>query len=443
MTIAPSYPCVIIGSGAAGMAAVEGFRRHNRTDPVLIISNEAHTFYSKPGLAYWLTGQIPEKQLYPQLPFDDKSMGIERLQKHVVHIDSELKLLKFEDGSIQNYHKLLIATGAKAIRPNIEGIGLEGVVTLDTLEDARSILKLARRAKRAVVVGGGITALELAEGLAARRVETHYLLRKDRYWGNVLDEHESCLVEERLKEEGVRLHYRVELNKILPKRNRVSGVKLHTGERIPCEIVAVAIGIRPQLALIEGTPIQVERGILVDETFKTSVEGIYAAGDVAQVWDPQIEKYVLDSLWGIAREQGRVAGSNMAGVNEPYQRKVPFNVTRIGRITTTLIGCIGQPEKDEDLVEIARGDSETWRSSGNALAVKKDAGDNRVRLLVGERNIQGALVMGDQTLSRPLQHLIAEQVDITPIRDRLLDNPEDLAELIQQFWSEKERRDHA
>lgn len=443
MTSDLSYPFVIIGNGAAGVAAVEGIRRHNSSDRILIISKDPHKFYSKPGLAYWLTGQIPEKQLYPHSPFDDKQLGIEYLLGHVIDIDPDRHSLHLEDGNSLHYRRLLIATGAQAVRPTIEGIDLEGVVTLDNLEDTRRIIKLARKAKRAVVVGGGITALELAEGLTARRVETHYLLRKDRYWGNVLDEHESHLVEERLKEEGIQLHYRVELQKIIAKRNRVSGVELRSGESIPCDMVGVAIGIRPQTALVGGTPIHVERGILVDEIFKTSVEDIYAAGDVAQVWDPHTQKYVLDSLWGVAREQGRVAGINMAGVHEPYQRKTPFNVTRIGRITTTLIGCIGQPESDDDLVAIARGDSETWRSSGNAFAVKKDTENNRVRLLVGKSNIQGALVMGDQTLSRPLQHLITEQVDITPIRERLLDNPEELAELIQRFLSERERTNHA
>ena len=443
MTSAPSYPFVIIGNGAAGVAAVEGIRRHNDTDRILIISKEAHKFYSKPGLAYWLTGQIPEKQLYPRSPFNDKQLGIERLLGQVIALDPDRHTLNLEDGRSLHYQRLLIATGAQAIRPKIEGIDLEGVVTIDSLEDTRRILKLARRAKRAVVVGGGITALELAEGLAARRVETHYLLRKDRYWGNVLDEHESRLVEGRLEEEGIQLHYRVELQKIIAKKDRVAGVVLSTGERFSCDMVGVAIGIRPQTKLVEGTPIHVDRGIIVDETFKTSVEGIYAAGDVAQVWDPHTQQYVLDSLWGVAREQGQVAGSNMAGMKEPYQRGVPFNVTRIGRITTTLIGCIGQPERDDDLVAIARGDSETWRSSGNAFAVKKDTENNRVRLLIGESKIEGALVMGDQTLSRPLQHLISEQVDITPIREGLMDKPEELAELIQLFWSERERTDHA
>ena len=296
------------------------------------------------------------------------------------------------------------------------------------------------RARRAVVVGGGITALELAEGLASRRVETHYLLRGDRYWGNVLDEYESRMVEERLKEQGVHLHFHTSLESIQKNRNRVAGVCLSTGEQIDCEIVGVAIGIRPRIDLVAGTSLRVDRGILVDETFRTSIAGIYAAGDVAQVWDAQAGRYVLDSLWPVAREQGRVAGLNMVGRHQPYKRRPPFNVTRIGHITTTIIGCIGQDNSDDDLVAIARGDSEVWRSRPSALAVKKDADNNRVRILVGERTIQGALVMGDQALSRPLQQLITRQADISSIRAQLLENPGQLTGLIERLWSEV---DHA
>jgi NADPH-dependent 2,4-dienoyl-CoA reductase/sulfur reductase-like enzyme len=441
MRQASNHPIVILGSGAAGMAAVQGIRALNASDPILVVSHETHRFYSKPGLAYWLTGQIPEKQLYPQL--SDDEMGVGRIFGKVLTIDPKSKSITLAGGKQIQYKKLLLATGAEAIRPKIEGIDLEGIVTLDTLDDARRILKLARRARRAVVVGGGITALELAEGLCARGVEVHYLLRKDRYWGNVLDAHESRLVEARLREDGIRIHYQAQIDRIVGKKNRVAGVILSSGESIACTMVGVAIGIKPRTRLTRETGIDIDRGILVDETFKTSIDGIYAAGDAAQVWDPETRQHVLDSLWWVAREQGRIAGRNMAGAQEGYQRRLPFNVTRIGGITTTLIGRLGQGETDEDLVAIARGDSETWRSSADVAAIKRDKENNRVRLLLGERKIHGALVMGDQTLSRPLQDLISEQVDIGSIRERLVNNPDGLVELIELFWTEREQRAHA
>jgi NAD(P)H-nitrite reductase large subunit len=436
MSLSSNYPYIIIGNGAAGTAAVEGIRKVETNDEILVVSREPQRFYSKPGLAYWLTGQIPEKQLYPTLPFDDRKLGVVRRDTQVLALDPAASSLHLESGEVIHFTRLLIATGARAIRPMIEGIDLDGVVTLDTLADAKKMLKQARRAKRAVVVGGGITALEIAEGLVARGLETHYLLRKDRYWGNVLDEQESCMVEARLREQGIQIHYQAEIETILGKGKRVVGVLLRSGERISCEMVGVAIGIRPNLTLVQGTAIDVDRGILVDQNLQTNVQGIYAAGDVAQVWDPLAGQYVLDSLWWIARQQGFTAGMNMAGANQPYQREIPFNVTRIGHITTTLIGQIGQGEGDEDLVAIARGDSEIWRTSQDAHAVRKDEHDNRVRLLIGEKTIHGAVVMGDQALSRPLQKLIAEQVDISPIRDHLIQQPQALVETIQGYWEQ-------
>ncbi len=430
-------PFIIIGAGAAGMAAIGGIHELDPSQPILIISHEANRFYSKPGLAYWLTGQIPEKQLYPKLPDSYRGPKVIHLEAEVVSIDPGAHVVTVANGKQLRYEKLLLVTGAQAVRPKIEGIDLEGVVTLDTLEDAREILKLARRAKRAVVVGGGITALELAEGLCARGVETHYLLRKDRYWSNVLDEHESRLVERRLQEEGIRIHFQAEIDRIVGRKGRVNGVVLCSGEQIDCQMVGVAIGIKPRITLAEQAGIEVDRGVIVNERMETSIEGIYAAGDVAQVWDPETGTHVLDSLWWIAREQGWIAGRNIAGAGEIYRRRMPFNVTRIGGITTTLIGRIGQADPDEDLVSIARGDSETWRTSSDVFAIEKDGEVDRIRLLVGERHLHGAVVMGDQSLSRPLQHLVAKQIDIRPIRQNLVENPSALVLLIEGFWREK------
>ena len=117
-----------------------------------------------------------------------------------------------------SYDRLLIAVGAQALPLDVPGSKLEGVLKLDHMEDAKRILKFARRGKTAVVVGGGITALELVEGLISRGVKVHYLLRGDRYWSNVLDEHESKIVEQRLVEEGVKLHHHAEVIEITGKK---------------------------------------------------------------------------------------------------------------------------------------------------------------------------------------------------------------------------------
>ena len=263
------------------------------------------------------------------------------------------------------------------------------------------MLKRARRGRTAVVVGGGITALEIVEGLRARHMKVQYLLRDNRYWANVLEEAESRWIERRLQHDGVQIHFQADLVEILGKRGQVSGVRLADRRQIPCQMVAVAIGVRPRLALAESAGLKVERGVLVDEHLRTNDADIYAAGDVAQVFDPISGKATVASLWGPSRQQGHTAGLNMAGQSAVYARGVPFNVTRLAGLTTTLIGTIGGSEADRDVVGIARGDSETWRVLPDAIAAQAEFDVNRLRLMVGGNRLVGAVLMGDQTLCRP------------------------------------------
>jgi NADPH-dependent 2,4-dienoyl-CoA reductase/sulfur reductase-like enzyme len=426
---------VIIGAGPAGVAAAEAIRSRDASGEILMLSAEPHGYYSRPGLAYYLTGEMPEEGLFPFTPRDFQALNLQLRHAPVARIDPQAHHLELQGGPALAYDRLLIATGASAARTDLPGVELEGVVKLDNLDDARHILKLARKARRAVVVGGGITALEIVEGLVARKVKTHYLLRGDRYWSNVLDETESRIVEERLRHEGVQIHFHTELAEIAGRRGRVAGVITQNGVKLACEMVAIAIGIRPRAELAQAAGLNTARGILVDEYLQASAADIFAAGDVAEVCDPLSGKTVIDSLWGPARAQGYAAGLNMAGIDTPFHKPVPFNVTRLAGLTTTIIGTVGRG-RDEDLIGIARGDSETWRQLPDAIAAQSDFDVNRLRVLVGERTLLGALVMGDQTLSQPLQHLVARRADISSIRAALLQPQARLAELLIQFWTQ-------
>ncbi len=217
-----------------------------------------------------------------------------------------------------------------------------------------------------MVIGGGITALELAEGLLARGMKVRYLLRGDRYWSNVLDPQESRIVEARLQEEGVTLHHHAEITEVLGKNGHVHAVRLADGQIWKCDLLAYAIGIHPRLELAKRAGLAVDRGILVNEFLQTSETDIYAAGDAAQAYDPMTGRSVLDSLWNPARQQGYAAGLNMAGKRTAYSKSAPFNVTRLAGLTTTIIGTVGGG-RDDDLVGIARGDSETWRELPDAM----------------------------------------------------------------------------
>lgn len=425
---------VLIGTGVAGLAACEAIRSLDRNGEIFLLGDDPHGYYSRPGLAYYLTGEMDAKGLYPRSKKDWAALKLHYIRGHVSELFPEEHAVALSDGSRLGYDRLLIAVGAQANRLNVPGAELDGVVKLDHMQDARRILKLARRGKTAVVVGGGITALELVEGLRSRKVKVHYLLRGKRYWSNVLDEQESHIIEQRLKEDGVKVHYHAEVVELQGRRGRVAGARLLDGRTLGCQILAYAIGIRPRVELARKAGLAVDRGILANETLQSSHPDIYVAGDVAQVYDPLSKRSIIDSLWGPARQQGYTAGLNMAGKQTAYIKKIPFNVTRLAGLTTTIIGTVGRGG-DEDLVGIARGDSETWRALPDAIVAQKGFDVNRLRLMVGEKTLLGAVVMGDQKLSFPLEKIISGHADITTIRDRLLSPDAPIADIIADYWT--------
>jgi NAD(P)H-nitrite reductase large subunit len=436
---------VIVGMGAAGFAAAETIRRCQPGATITVVADDPHGYYSRPGLAYALTGEVPEKQLFPVDGKRWAGLDVEQISGRVTRLQPSSREVLLADGRRLTYDTLLLATGAQAVEPDLPGIDQEGVVVLDSMEDARYIRRLARRAREAVVVGGGITALEIVEGLRALKVRVHYLMRGDRFWRSVLDEGESRIIEERLTEEGVRIHYHTELARILSKRDwrgrqRVSGVETQDGRAIPCQMVGVAIGVRPRLELVAGTGIESDRGILVNDRLETSIPGIYAAGDVAQVCDPTTGRAQLDVLWPVAVAQGRVAGANMAGVPTTYERGVPLNVTRLAGLLVTLIGAVGsRREPDADLITISRGDSEVWRGIPNVIVVHDQHAVNRQRLVLQGNRLVGAIVIGDQTCSPIVTQLIRDRVDISPYLPVLQAPHAHLAEILPQMSSDLAR----
>jgi NAD(P)H-nitrite reductase large subunit len=424
---------LIVGSGVAGIAAAESIRSQDAQGHIQIVGDEPQGYYSRPGLAFLLSGEISEQQLFPMTKKDFDALQVDIKYGRVTAIDARQHLARLQDGNMIPYDRLLIAGGAEAAMPQLAGLDLEGVVKLDSLNDANRIIQKMKRARTSIVVGGGITALELVEGLVHHGVKTAYLLRGGRYWKSVLDEDESLIVESRVKNWGVDIQYHVDITRILGKKGRVSGVELKDGRRLACDLLCIAVGIRPRTWLAQRSGIAVDRGILVNECLETSSQDIFAAGDAAQVYDPQSGKYLSDSLWGPAREQGSVAGLVMSGCYATYNKYLAFNVTRLAGLTTTIIGAMGRVD-DEDILEVRQEDCQTWRELPNALVVQSGFDVNHLRVMVGEKTLSSAILVGDQKLSQPLHELIAGQVDITPIRERILEAQAPLADMIIDYW---------
>lgn len=433
---------VLVGSGIAALSAAEAIRSVDATARISIVSEEEGPFYSRPGLAYLLTAALPERQLAIRSKSEVAALRIERVAGRAVRLHPATHELFLADGRVLQYDRLLVATGAASVAPDFPGADLDGIITVDGIDDARGLVARAKKAGRAIVVGGGSTAVELAEGLQARGVETHYFLRGDRYWARVLDEAESALVESGLTRTGVTVHRRTEVVRALGRNGRVVAVETSHGDTIACQLVAVAIGVRPRTTLAREAGLEVDRGIVVSERMESSAADVFAAGDVAQAFDPALGRAVLDTLWSAAAEQGRVAGLNMAGSPTVFHRHVALNVTQLGDLVATVIGEVGGTE-DPDLVTITRGQSEAWSGATEGTTLVRHDATDRIRIHINGRTILGAVIMGDQALSLPLTRLIAGRVDIRPIRDTLIERPELLASTLLDFWHSLTPWDHA
>lgn len=431
---------VIVGNGAAGVSAAETIRELDGAGSIVIVAAEHTPMYSRPGLAYVATGDVPPRQVVAHTYDWYAQMGITLVFARAARLDTDAHMLFLEGGKVVPYDRLLIATGARAVTPDYPGIDLDGVVYLDTLEGTRRLLRTARRGRRAVVIGGGITALEMVEGLAAHKLETHYLLRRDRLWDRVFNSAEGDLLADRMRHHGVIIHPNTEITAVEGNwRGRVAAVKLADGGSMRCDVLGVAIGVRPQLDLVRNTPLAVDRGILVDEHLQSSVADVFAAGDCAQVYDRWSNRHLLDILWPSAVAEGQAAGRNMAGYPTPYVKGTPFNACLLFGLHITAIGQVNPDPGDGDGIAQAqhwsRGSSEVWFTFPRHYRSAWVPGNhNSLRLVLDDTRLVGALIVGDQTLADPLRDLVEWEADASPLLPHLEGDRSQLTARVLALW---------
>jgi len=431
---------VIIGTGAAGIAAAQTIRTLDQYCEIYLVAAEVEGYYSRPSLAYYLNKEVNKNSLFPFNNNDFKNLGLQIIFDKAESINPATQEIALQSGQIFPYDKLLVATGASAIPTNVDGGDLEGVYYLDSLYQTNQIIKKSRRAKKAIVIGGGITALEFVEGLLARKMEVHFFLRGDRYWNRVLDPLESGIILNRLVNEGVIIHKKTEIKRIIGKNGKVSKVSTTNGDILPVDLIGVAIGVRPRIDLAKTAEIETNRGIKINQYMETSQKYIYAAGDVAEIQDPESGASIVDSLWPIARHQGVIAGMNMAGKKQIYERKSPMNVTRLAGLTTTIIGHVGNALPSANM-SIVRGESEAWQMMPDAVICQNNFEVNRLRLMLGIDHILGAVVMGDQSLSQIIENVIRNQIPIHEIRDDLLRPNTNITQVLLNFMEKRKLSD--
>lgn len=411
---------VVIGDGAAGTTAAQYVRKRDPDGRITIYSDDPNAAYYRAALTNYLIGELREDQLFAVPPDFYARNRIQRVLARVAAIDTTNHYVVLASGGAPvPFDRLCIAAGSSPNPPPFAGAELAGVMTMRTLQDARAFMEDLRsgRVKRAVVIGGGPLALEWAQGLRARGADVTYILRGREFMGGVLDKTGSDLVASRLRAFGCDLRMDEEVAEVIgDKRGHVRAVQLkNSGQTVDCQLVCAAIGIRMNTAFLQGSGIEVGKGIPVDESMRTNVSHVYAAGDVAEVFDPLVGARRGLGLWEPARLQGRVAGSNMGGGQAAYRVGVQYNATRL---------------YDLDFAGLGR----TIESNGERVVSDLPKGKGTIayrKLVIENGKLVGAILLGHRSEQvrrhgLRLKTLMEEGSDVTDVADQLLDPGFDL-----------------
>ncbi len=327
---------LIIGNGAAGIAAAEKIRSLDKKGDITILTAEKYAVYSKCLLPDFLSGEISEDRMFIRDKdfYEKKDIGI-YYNHRVIDVDFTLKHVVTDNvdnfsgsGSVFTYDKLLISTGSVQLLPPIEGLDSSNAYFLNTLDDAKRMIDASRDARRILIIGGGFVGLEAAFNLYKKGKEVTVIEKNSRVLQGQLDEKASGIIRNSLEEEGIRLILDTSVSGIsgtvystiakLFTGNPSKTVTLAGGRRLKADMIIVSTGSRPNLDFVKKSELIVHRGIVIDQSMQTSVKDVYAAGDVVETSDAVTGETTLSPIWPNAVIQGEAAGSNMAGISQEF-----------------------------------------------------------------------------------------------------------------------------
>ena len=404
---------VIIGAGPAGVTAADTLRKADPGSEIVMIGAEPEPPYSRMAIPYVLTGIIAEEGTY--LRKDDghyDNNAIKYRQGVVASIDPKKKTLKLQDGSTQDYTKLLIATGASPVRPPIEGLDLPGVHHCWTLEDCRNIIKYADKGADVVLMGAGFIGCIIMEALAGRGVNLTVVEALDRMVPRMMNEAAGNMVKAWCEQKGINVHTSTKVTKLEVSGDKTDTLKvdLDNGKSIPAHLVVVATGVKSNIGFVEGTGLKTDQGILVDEFMRSSVDDIYAAGDCAQGPDFSTGGWAVHAVQPTAVDHGRIAGMNMAGKSAPFKGSLNMNV----------LDTVG-------LISASFGKWDGVKGGDHAEAI--DAVNFRyMRLEFDGDKIVGALSLGRTDHIGVLRGLIQTEIKLGAWKDKLIADPHLIAD---------------
>ncbi|SHI36843.1 NAD(P)/FAD-dependent oxidoreductase [Algibacter luteus] len=343
---------VIIGNGISGVTAARHIRKLS-DKKITIVSAETEYFFSRTALMYVYMGHMKFEHTQPYENWFWKKNNINLKQGLVNQIDTEQKTLHFKGGESLNYDKLIIATGSKPNKFGWPGQDLDGVMGMYHKQDLENLEKHAPNnsiCKRAVIVGGGLIGIELAEMLNSRDIPVTFLVREDSFWNGVLPQGESEMINRHIKNHHIDLRLSTNLKEIKSDENgKVKSIIIEeTGEEIECNLVGLTAGVTPNIDFIKDSNIETAKGVKVNRFLETNIPDIYAIGDCAEQHEGINGRRTIEAVWYTGRMMGETVAQTICSNRLAYNPGHWFNSAKFLDIEYQTYGWVfSKPREDE------------------------------------------------------------------------------------------------
>ena len=320
---------VIVGNGISGVTAARHIRK-NSDHKITIVSAETKYFFSRTALMYVYMGHMKFEHTQPYENWFWNKNNIHLKEGYVSVLNTDKKTLQFKDSSLISYDKLIIATGSKPNKFGWPGQELEGVMGMYHKQDLDNLEKHAPNkevCKRAVIVGGGLIGIELAEMLRSRKIPVTFLVREASFWNGVLPAQESEMINKHIKEHHIDLRLSTNLKEIKSDENgNVKSIIIEeTGEEIFCNVVGLTAGVTPNIDFIKDAGIELGRGVKVNRYLETNIADVYAIGDCAEQHDAIGQRRNIEAVWYTGRMMGESLAQTICGNKTAYKPGHWFN----------------------------------------------------------------------------------------------------------------------
>lgn len=346
----PNRHILIIGNGIAGVTLARHIRKRNSSVKITLVSGESKYFFSRTALMYVFMGHMKFEHTQPYENFFWEKNRIDLKEGWVQSVDFDEKSLKLQSGESLFYDQLVIATGSKPNKFGWPGQDLKGVQGLYSKQDLELMEENTKEVKRAVIVGGGLIGIEMAEMLAYKKIPVTFLVRETSFWRNVLPKEESEMISKHVREHHIDLRLETELAEIIDDGNgKVKAVKTNHGDEIPCEFVGLTAGVTPNVDFLRNSKLEVNRGVVVNSKFETNIPDVYSIGDCAEFQvKPAADRKNIEQVWYTGRMHGETLALTLTGQATDYQAGVWFNSAKFLDVEYQTYGTVPADWKEEE-----------------------------------------------------------------------------------------------